>query len=146
MQTKFFTITVLVFLALALGLFILLDSFNGAINEATGLAVSSESFPTYLETHPAVSNLPKDALIGVKIGATSYEIEGREVSKIQDSLEGDVVVTLPEGYEEVIGELGLCKAIRKAYLEDKISVETSLNKMSLFLKYRKLLKYGDCLK
>lgn len=146
MSAQLFTLTVAIFLALAFGMFIFIDSFDGDLSEATGLVVSTESFPTYLETHPAVSTLPKSASIGIKIGDSSYEVEGNDV-KIAEELSGnDVVVSLPEGYETVIGELGLCGAVKKAYNDKEVSVEAFASKTVLFMKYRKLLKYGECVK
>lgn len=146
MSAKLLAVTVIVFLALAFGMFLFIDSFDTNLNEATGLTVSSESFPTYLETHPAVSTLPKSASIGIKIGETAYEIEGQDVGHAQELSGKDIVVSLPQGYETVIGELGVCDAIKKAYNDGQVSVETYASKTVLFMKYRKLLKYGECLK
>lgn len=145
MSAKLLTLTMAIFLAVAFGMFLFIDSFGGNLNnEATGLAVSSESFPTYLETHPAVSSLPKSASIGIKIGSYSYDIDGRDVSLTQSLENKDVIISLPEGYEGVIGEFGLCNAVKKAYNDNKLSVETFSSKTTLLLKYIKLLKYKDC--
>jgi len=147
MSGKLFTLVVLIFIGLAFAMFMFIDSFDSNLSEATGLVVSGESFPTYVETHPAISSLPKSASIGVKIGSNVYEIDGRDIHDV-DSLadDNDVVVTLPEGYESVIGELGLCDAVRKANGENNLNVEIFSSKTKLFLKYGRLLKYGECLK
>ena len=125
-------------------MFLFMDSLSGDLSEATGLVVSTESFPNYLETHPAVSTLPKSAAIGIKIGESSYQIDGRDVRSTNELPDEDIIVFLPEGYETIIGELGVCKAIKKAYNDDVFSIETHQSKAMLFLKYRKLLKYSEC--
>lgn len=147
MSAKLFTIGVALFLAVAFSMFLFIDSFNGNLNEATGLIVSEQSFPTYLETHPAIESMPRSSSIGLVIGDKNYEIEGHSVYLSNEEIvDKDIKVTLPENYETLIGELGLCEAIRKASKDNDISVELHASKAVLLLKYRKLLKYGGCLK
>ena len=145
MSSKLFALGVVIFIAVAFSMFLFIDSLNGNLSEATGLVVSTESFPTYLETHPVASDLPKNSNVGINIGNNVYEIKGSEVHSTDRLLNKDLIVSLPEGYEEVIGELGICGAIKKAYLENELKVETFSSKAKLFLKYHKLLKYSDCL-
>lgn len=145
MSTKVFTIGIAIFLAIAFSMFLIIDSFNGKLNEATGLIVSQESFPTYLETHPAIESMPKSSSVGLVIGNKNYEIEGKSVYPVTEHSEEDIKITLPENYETTIGTLGLCEAIRKASKENQLKVELYTNKAFLLLKYRKLLKYGECL-
>lgn len=146
MSAKLFTIGVAMFLAVAFAMFLFIDSLNGDMNEATGLIVSEGSFPTYLETHPAIESMPKSSSVGVVIGENNYEIEGRSVYLSNDEIDNDIKVILPADYEEIIGELGLCDAIRKANTENNLKIELHASKATLFLKYRKLLKYSECLK
>lgn len=146
MSAKLFTIGIALFLAVAFSMFILIDSLGGNLNEATGLVVSEDSFPTYLETHPAISSLPKSSSVGLVIGSKNYEIDGRNVHLTDSQINNDIKITLPEGYETIIGELGLCDAIRKANNEKKLVVDLYASKATLLLKYRNLLKYGECLK
>ncbi|MBM3232335.1 hypothetical protein FJZ21_03095 [Candidatus Pacearchaeota archaeon] len=145
MSAKLFTIGVAIFLAVAFTMFLFIDSFNGELNEATGLIVSQESFPTYLENHPAIESMPKSSSIGVIIGENNYEIEGRSVRPIAEHSEEDIKIILPENYEKIIGEVGLCEAVRKVNKDNEFKVELYSNKAFLLLKYRKLLKYGKCL-
>lgn len=146
MANKLIVLGVLIFLIVSFSLFMFIDSSNQGLNEATGLVVGEGSFPIYLETHPVVASLPKDASIGVRIGKNSYDINGRNVNLKEDLSNKDLIVSLPEGYEKVIGELGLCGAAKQAYKDHKIVLETTSSKVSLFFKYRKLLRYGDCIK
>lgn len=146
MSAKLFTIGVAMFLAVAFSMFLFIDSFSGNLNEATGLVVSEGSFPTYLETHPAIESMPKSSSIGVVIGDNSYEIEGRSVYTTNSEVTNDIEIMLPENYETIIGELGLCDAIKKANSENDLKIELHASKATLFLKYRKLLKYSECLK
>ncbi|MEK6915965.1 MAG: hypothetical protein AABW89_05495 [Nanoarchaeota archaeon] len=145
MSAKLLVFSVILFLGLALGMFMFIDSFKGKLNEATGLVVEAGSFPTYLETHPLISALPRDASIGIKIGSLFYEIDGRNVYLKEELSDEDIIISLPEGYEKIIGVVGLCEAVRKAHAENEVNIEMFSSKVSLFLKYRKLLKYSDCL-
>lgn len=145
MSTKIFTIGIAVFLAVAFSMFLIIDSFNEKLNEATGLIVSEESFPTYLETHPAIGSMPKSSSVGLVIGSKNYEIEGRNVYLINEHANEDFKITLPENYETIIGDLGLCEAVRKANKDNQLKVDLYVNKAFLLLKYRKLLKYSECL-
>ena len=146
MSSKLLTITVTVFLVLVFSMFLFIDSFNDRLNEATGLVVNSQSFPTYLETHPAIENMPKSSLIGIVIGNRNYEIEGKNVYLSDKQKINDIKITLPEDYEAVIGNLGLCEAVRKATKNNELGVDFYINKAILLLKYRNLLKYKGCLK
>lgn len=146
MSAKLFTIVVAIFLAVAFSMFLFIDSLNGNLNEATGLVVSEDSFSTYLETHPAIESMPKSSSVELVIGDTSYEIEGHNVYVSEKQIDHDLKISLPEGYEKVIGELGLCDAMRMANKDNSLNVELYSSKTMLFLKYRNLLKYGECLK
>lgn len=126
-------------------MFATIDSFDSKLNEATGLVVSEQSFSTYLETHPAIESMPKSSSVGLVIGSKNYQIEGKSVNEITDHGEEDLRITLPENYETIIGDMGLCEAIRKANSENQLKVELYSSKAVLLLKYRKLLKYGECL-
>ncbi|MEK6909165.1 MAG: hypothetical protein AABX23_03880 [Nanoarchaeota archaeon] len=146
MSAKLFTLSVIIFLALAFVMFLFIDSFNGNLNEATGLVVNTESFPNYLETHPAVESLPKSSSLELIIGSKTYEIDGKNVILSDGkNTDKDIKVILPQGYESVIGEIGLCDAIKKANKNKELDFELYVNKATLLLKYRKLLKYSDCL-
>jgi len=145
MSSKWVTFGVLVALILLLGAVLFIDSSNTRLNEATGLVVSVESFPSYLETHPVMKLLPKDASVEVVIGSNVYEINGRSVYLTGNAVKGDVSVYLPDGYVTRIGELGLCSAIKEANKNGELNVETHSSKLKLILKYRKLFKYRDCL-
>jgi hypothetical protein len=146
MSKKLLVFIVVLFLGLAFWMFSFIDSFNSRISEATGLVVSADSFPVYLETNPAINDLPGGASVEIAIGDNLYKINGRDVSPIKsEDAKKDIKIFLPEGYENVIGELGLCGALKKAYVNKEISFETYSSKMMLFLKYHKLLKYNSCL-
>ena len=146
MSSKLIIIGVFVSLTLLLGAVLFIDSSNTRWGEATGLVISAESFPTYLETHPVFKSLPNSASVGLVIGNNNYDVsdEGvRLTSELSD--EKDVSISLPDGYLNRIGELGLCSAIKEANKKGELNVETYDSKFSLILKYRKLFKYRDCL-
>lgn len=132
-------------LIVVFGLFVFLDDSAKTLHEATGLVVSAESFPVYLETHPVVDALPKDAAVAITIGGQAYGVEGHTVSTDTVIADPDISVNLPAGYEARIGQVGLCQGLREAVASNSLQIEHSVSTMTLFFKYRKLLKYRECL-
>ncbi len=137
--------TVVVFLGLAFAIFLFMDSMNQRLSESTGLVVSIDSFPNYLETHPLIESLPGNALMEVVIGSRIYGVDGKSVYLTDEMVDKDISIYLPEGYESKMGELGLCKAIKEANKNGDLKVEFYASKLNLLLKYHKFLKYGECL-
>ncbi len=115
------------------------------LGEATGLAVSLESFPVYLETHPLFKDLPKSANVEINLGENNYAVSGKSVTANVIADNPDLTVNLPERYVSRIGEVGLCSALKEAIAGGEIEISTELSKLELFMKYRKLIKYRDCL-
>jgi len=140
------TLAVIASLLILFGIFMFVDSYQKEVSEATGLVVSEGSFPTYLETHPAINDMPKSASVELSIGKNLYLVNGKDVSEIsEEEKEKDIKITLPEGYENVMGKIGLCESLRKASSENSLGFEIYSSKTVLLLKYRKLLKYRECL-
>ncbi len=126
------------------GLALFLDSGNSRLSEATGLVVTTETFPVYMETHPLMKDLPKDSSISLTIGGQAYGISGKiiQVDKVINN--ADVSIELPAGYESRIGLVGLCSAVKEAIKNGDIQIETKISKTKLMLKYYKLIKYRSC--
>ncbi len=116
------------------------------LREATGLVVNAESFPVYLETHPLFDDLPEKTNFEINFGDDSYAVSGRSVTANVFAENPDFSVSLPEEYASRIGEVGLCAALKEATDNGEVEISTTLSKFELFLKYRKLVKYRDCLK
>ncbi len=123
-----------------------LDSGNSRLSEATGLVVTTENFPVYMETHPLLKNLPKDSSISLTIGGQAYGISGKSIQVDKVINDADISIELTSGYESRIGEIGLCSAIKEAVKNGDMQIETKLSKAKLMLKYYKLIKYRDCVK
>ena len=139
---------VLSVLAVAL-IFVAAYFYDGAagveLREATGLAVSVESFPVYLETHPLFKDLPEKTNFEVNLGGHAYAVSGNGVTANTVAENPDFSVNLPEKYTSRIGEVGLCAALKEAIKNRDIELSTGLSKFELFMKYRKLVKYRECL-
>ena len=123
-----------------------LDSGNSRLSEATGLVVTTENFPVYMETHPLLKDLPKDSSISLTIGGQAYGISGKSIQVDKVINDADISIELTSGYEHRIGEIGLCSAIKEAVKNGDMQIETKLSKAKLMLKYYKLIKYRDCVK
>ena len=145
MALKIIIVLCIAVLVAAFGLFIFLDLSSATLHEATGLVVGLESFPVYLETHPLMKALPKDASVAITIGGQAYGISGNSVSVDTVRTDADISIGLPAGYDSRIGEIGFCSALKEAVADNVLQIETSASKMKLLFKYRKLLKYRDCL-
>ncbi len=121
-----------------------LDSGNTRLSEATGLVVTTETFPVYMETHPLLKDLPKDASISLTIGGQAYGISGKSIQVDKVINDADISIELPSGYEGRIGEVGLCSAVKEAIKNGDVKFETKVSKTKLMLKYYKLIKYRSC--
>ncbi|MSS74034.1 hypothetical protein EXS72_00135 [Candidatus Pacearchaeota archaeon] len=134
------------FLILSLfGIVWILDFDTAKMYETTGLVVSAESFPIYIETHPLIKELPKDSAISLVIGNKIYRLSKNHLEIDKQIEKSDVIISLPNGYESIIGEKGLCNSVKDAVKNEELKFETKISKTKLFLKYRNLIKYRDCL-
>ncbi|MGV8142603.1 MAG: hypothetical protein ACP5NS_03125 [Candidatus Pacearchaeota archaeon] len=124
---------------------IFLDSGNSKLSEATGLAVTTETFPVYMETHPLIKDLPSDASISLTIGGQAYGVSGKEIQVDKVINDADISIELPAGYESRIGQVGLCAAVKEAIENGDITIDTKLSKTQLLMKYYKLIKYRSCI-
>ncbi len=123
------------------------DNVSGIdLREATGLVVSLESFPVYLETHPLFDKLPEKANFEINFGGNAYAVSKNGVNENGVVENPDFSLSLPDKYASRIGEVGLCAALKEAVTNGEIEFSTSASKFELFLKYRKLVKYRDCLR
>ena len=138
-------LSVIAVVVLFAGVLIYDSSLSVDLHEATGLVVSTESFPVYLETHPFFKALPDKANVEISIGNNNYAVSGKTVTANAVSENPDLTVKLPESYTSRIGEVGLCTALKEAVSNGDIKISTELSKFELFVKYRGLLKYRSCL-
>ncbi len=145
MASKLIISLSIVFLLVVFGIALFFDQKNIQISEATGLVVSLESFPSYMETHPIMKDLPKDASISLEIGEQIYGIADKEIIKDKIISNPHISIKLPKGYEMRIGEIGLCSALSEAIKEEKLNFETYISNAKLITKYYKLIKYKKCL-
>ncbi len=134
-----------VFLITVFGIALFFDQRNTQISEATGLVVNLDSFPVYIETHPIMNSLPKDASISLEIGEQTYGISGKNIDKDKILSDPHISIKLPKNYEIRIGEIGLCSAIGEAVKNGDLDIETHISNTKLLIKYYSLIKYKKCL-
>ncbi len=145
MASKSVIVLSFVFLIALFGIAMFFDQKNIQLSEATGLVVSLESFPVYMETHPIMKDIPKDAAISLEIGGQAYGISNKRIIKDEIISNPDIFIGLPEGYESRIGEIGLCSALNEAIKGGELNFETYVSNTKLITKYYKLIKYKKCL-
>jgi len=107
------------------------------------VVLTSENLPGYLSRIDLIQDLPEDSDIQVNFGGNKYSITGGVVraGALEDP---EVVMDLPEEYIGRIGEVGLCQATGEAVRNREISVETKLSEAELAWRYKKLLRYREC--
>jgi hypothetical protein len=108
--------------------------------------ITEQDFSNYLESHPAIQDLPEDSYIELNLGEGGYLISEEQVL-IQElgDLESDIDVTIPEEYLSMVEEVGLCQTIGEITKEGDFEIDTNLSTFELINKYKGLLKYKDCL-
>ena len=105
--------------------------------------LTPENLPIYLSSLEIVDDLPSDGKINLNIGDLNYKITRGDV-EIGSFDEADVVVDLPENYLEKLG-YGVCSTIKEAMKKKEIVITTNLPSTEILWKYKKLLKYRDCI-
>ncbi len=106
--------------------------------------VTMENLPGYLEGTSLVKDLPKDAVISLKVGESSFIVKKGDVQ--QGVAENpDIEVWFDEKYLEDLGAMGICGSASKAKNENGFRVYSSLSELELLWKFRSLLKYKDCI-
>jgi len=105
--------------------------------------VTPNNLPSYLSGYPIINDLPKKASIYVKFDDLSYSVtRGSVIPGVPQN--PDVVIILPEEY---IGKLGygVCGALREAIRNGDLRVESDLSNAQLLWKFKRMLKYRDCI-
>ncbi|MBS3077854.1 hypothetical protein J4233_06350 [Candidatus Pacearchaeota archaeon] len=90
-----------------------------------------------------VKDLPKNAVIELKLGEKYYTVSRDSVS-VGKASSPDLTITLPASYAGQISS-GLCEMARKASQNKELGVEIHSSQTALMWKYRGMLKYRDCL-
>jgi len=111
-----------------------------------GGIITKQDFSNYLESHPAIQDLPKDSYIELNLGEDEYLISKEQVLiKELGNIESDIGVAIPEEYLSMVAEVGLCQTIGQIAKEGDFEIDTNLSTMELINKYKSLLKYKACL-
>ena len=114
-------------------------------------SIDKENLADYLKTLNIVKDLPKDALILVKLynfNSGSREFEESYVIKKSDVIKGgvdnhDLIVSINSKY---IPELkDLCSAVKKAKSKGDLSFELKISTIKFLWQYKGMLKYKSCL-
>lgn len=115
------------------------------------VTITQENFPGYLQKQQIIQELPKSAVISLRI----YNFDTGERTWVGDYTitKGSVLKGLPESPDaEVIihskyaGKLvsNFCQAIQQAKTNGDFAFELKTDKTSLLWKYRGMMKYKDC--
>lgn len=131
---------------------IISSSQNPISKQSQPVTITSENFPTYLQKQSIVKDLPKKAVLSLRLynfdtgerrWVGDYTIEKGAVSKGLPN-NTDVEIILSSKYA---GQLinNFCQTIKTAKANGDFAYELKQSKTSLLWKYRGLMKYKDCL-
>ncbi len=136
-----FTIAAIFFAAKFFGLFTIGQTY---VNSQP-VFLTEENLPAYMESTSLIKDLPEDSKALIIFGDNSYSIENNEVNVGAGENSPDLVVTIPEDYLNKEWS-GICSLLREASQNNDLSVKakTSMSKTELLWKYRKMLKYKEC--
>ena len=145
----FIAIFIIIFLIMGIYLYSLLRSVEliepEFLTENEGV-ITKQDFSNYLESHPAIQELPEDSSIVLNLGENEYLIsEGEVFIEESGDIESDIDVSIPEEYLSMVAEVGLCQTIGEIAKEENFEIDTNLSTFELIKKYKGLLKYKDCL-
>ena len=107
-------------------------------------------FPEYLKKSPVINNLPKDASILISVYNNDkryrYYIKGKNVEYLEDQQpRADIEVSFPSKYLSKLNSANFCEVAKEMNNNRDLSFKINTDKISLFWKYRDVLKYRSCL-
>jgi len=90
-----------------------------------------------------VQDLPESAVIELKVGEDYYTVSRDSISAGRPS-SSDLTISLPADYADQISE-SLCEMIKRANENRDLEIEMHSSQTALMWKYRRMLKYRECL-
>lgn len=118
---------------------------NSSIN------LTKENFYLYLQQQELVQNLPKDAVISLKlynVSSGTKQLEKSYIIKRASVIEGDLnnsdmEIAIDSKYLDDFSR-DMCSAIKNASNNGEMTTEIKLSKTALLWKYKSMLGYKDC--
>ncbi|MDP3026811.1 MAG: hypothetical protein Q8N63_03820 [Nanoarchaeota archaeon] len=135
-------------------------SGKAVISSETGkqVAVTRENLYLYIESQKMIQELPKDALISLKL--YNFNTGVRQWEKVYLITKGNVEEVNEQGIDQGIDQSKLdaeiiihskyplsaefCTAIKQARANNDFAYELKASKASLLWKYKGMMKYKDC--
>lgn len=131
----------------AAGKFDVKESVSGrAVSEGKTVSGKTESAKfdiSNLMESEFVQDLPKNAVIELKLGENYYTVSKNSVT-VGKPENPDLTISLPAKYMNDISA-GLCETVKRANQNRELGMEIHASQTSLMWKYRGMLKYKDCL-
>ncbi|GEM_PF-4450288 len=123
---------------------------DSVVHEGINNKATVENFPEYLEKIPVINNLPKDASILISVYNNDkryrYYIKGKNVEYLEDQQpRADIEVSFPSKYLAKLNSANFCEVAKEMNNNRDLSFKINTDKISLFWKYRDVLKYRSCL-
>lgn len=133
--------------------------FGNVVPSASGngnheqIKITKENFPSYLSGQEFVKNLPKNAIINLKLynfntgereWEGSYTLSKASIKEGEDS-NADMTIMLSSKYIELANQYDFCSLIKLANQNGDLGYEFHISKASLMWKYSGMMKYKDCL-
>jgi len=143
-------ISIIIVILILLGIYFRVTISGNAIVSSESVIVTKENLQVYLEKKEIVRDLPKNALISVRLynlnqgerqWEESYIIKKRSVE--QGKIESpDLDVIMNSKYVSELGDL--CSTIKKAKTNGDFGFDAKISKIAFLWKYKGMLKYRKC--
>ncbi|MFH1711577.1 MAG: hypothetical protein ABH840_04660 [Nanoarchaeota archaeon] len=117
-------------------------SSDGDVNAVRQFVlIDKTNFQGYLERNEIITNLPKNAVISLKIDSDYYTVKKASIENGKAD-NPDLEVSIPGNYISGIGDF--CNTVRSAINNGDAVFDLKIGRASFLWKYRAVVKYKDC--
>ncbi len=118
--------------------------------DSNRVAVTKENFPVYLENQNVIKELPKDAVISLRLynfdsGERQWEesyIITKNSVEVGETSDADIEIIVSSKYIPQLGNL--CSAVQNAKANGDLEYEYNIGKTKLLWKYKSMMKHKNC--
>ncbi|MBU3913174.1 MAG: hypothetical protein KKE50_03710 [Nanoarchaeota archaeon] len=103
--------------------------------------IDKSNFAGYLARNEIITNLPKNAVISLKVDSDYYTIGKGSVAR-GIAKNPDLEVSIPGSYIPGIGDF--CNSVKNAINNQDAVIELKISSVSFLWKYRGVVKYREC--
>lgn len=152
-NSKFFLIAIalIIFILILCNLPKINNFLSGNVVNEDFSVINKENIGNYLEKQNIVKDLPRDAIILIRLynfnsgsrqWEESYAVKKANVKK-GDIENPDLIITMNSKHVSELKDV--CSAVKKAKTDGDLSFELKISNVKFLWKYKGMLKYKECL-